>query len=217
MNHQQIIQKAKPIILWFALYVVIALCFGLIYFGIYKLIPTSFSISNHTYNQALIKYENIKSVLFESESSLMSIIAKNNMKKREVFKGSIKIGDHLSDETLHLYRIVRNWGKLIEKNKGIPEDSKDLLFKNIEHYMLTVKRLMEQWGEINKLGAVNQFNAFRNKGNLADFIYFSIATITTLGDGNIAPNKTIVRVFIVIQLLVSLYLTLIVIKYVRYS
>lgn len=50
------------------------------------------------------------------------------------------------------------------------------------------------------------------KLDLADFMYFSISTITTLGFGDIAPNSTIIRWFAICEVLLGLFVAMVVIN-----
>lgn len=210
MKRLKEISKDTPwILLWFGLYILLAVIFGSIYYKIYQKNVSAFSITSNPYNQTLIKYEDLRIILFESMTSLKTIFSKNQINIVDLMETSIDVDDRISDNNkeIRLYKIDPDWKNKLADKYNLSDNTIELLKLNIEKYLSAREIFLQTWTELDRL------ISFKNKENLADFIYFSIATITTVGYGDITPTNTKVRVIVGIELMIFIFFTLFGINY----
>ena len=109
----------------------------------------------------------------------------------------------LGDENSQLF----SWGKPLFEFWGLPSNEKELqeivgrVLSRLESQLKSFSRRSERWDLRHP-----------TVWTYIDFLYFSTITQTTVGYGDILPNSTIVRIFVMSQALLGIALLVVVIN-----
>ena len=215
------------ILLCFVLYIQVILAFSIVYNHIYKKRSDSFVFQRNTlesrksYVSETIKYElpRLRIAMNILGQALSKAGKKSSYAHLTESRAEIDIGDYSCIIELHTF-ISPGDDPIQSMSLKVCKSSKDIIYEQLisinpspANY-INGHRDRISWviEKINKKISEHEDtlcsfkDPFPRVWRYLDFLYFSVITQTTVGYGDILPNRTLIRCFVVIQVIVGLVL-----------